>query len=111
MSLFRSPAPAQPVRTKTSWERAEELFWSKLTDAQRSTAKVTGSFDVVGSLGGRYRIYMSSTVINIAQMEKRCRTFCAGPARRMPDWDVWLCQKLLIESDEDEFLRVACSYY
>lgn len=92
-------------------EKAEALLWSKLTDAQRNTF-TAGYFDVTGSRGGRYRISMTSTVQNITSIPRLGleRGFCAGPSDPMPSFDVWLCQKLLIESDEDRFLRVAGSW-
>lgn len=97
-----------PSPFKSPDEKAEALLWSKLTPAQRSTCRDAGYFDVVGSSGGRYRIRMTSTVQNIVQGDVE---FCAGPCRSMSRYDFWLCQKLLIESDEELFLRVACRTY
>lgn len=79
---------------------------SKLTPEQRRTAPL-GYFDVTGSLGGRYRIDITSTVQNIAGLGDRAGEYCVGPIERQPKADVWLSQKLLIEADEEYFLRTA----
>jgi hypothetical protein len=95
-----------------SWDaahhRANRLLWSKLTEAQRSTYR-RGYFDVTGSRGRRYRICTSSTVQNIKcrSIFRRWENFCVTPVVYQPAGDVLLSQKLLIESDEDLFRRVA----
>ncbi len=108
----RSYQPLPPVFSShhhraSSHFKAEELLWSKLTPAQKRTFG-DGFFNVTGSDGGRYRISMASTIQNITS---RFAMFCLisfGPYK--PDADVWLCQKLLIEADEAEFLRTATKY-
>ncbi len=88
------------------------LLRSKLTGKQRRTF-LLGYFDVTGSRGGRYRIGTKNTVLNITGRGRPGVRFCVASAGRYPPrCDVWLFQKILIESDEDAFLRSAIrSYY
>jgi len=101
------PVPRSPFSPDvTPDKKAELLLWSKLTDAQRRTYW-SGYFDVTGSLGGQYRIHLSSTVQNITV--RREAEYCVT-VLDVPRHDVWLFQKVLIESDEDRFLRAAVRY-
>ena len=48
--------------------------------------------------GGRVRVYEGDTPV---------RALCVEPVERLPDGDVVLLHKLMIEGDEAEYLRVA----
>jgi len=86
--------------------KARDLLFSKLTDVQERYVRNLRYIPVTGSMGGHYHIDVKGTVQNICSADGRI-VYCAGPLTPMPDADVWLCQKLLIEADEEEFLRVA----
>ena len=110
----RAPAePRSPFSPDvTPDKKAELLLWSKLTVAQRRTYW-SGYFDVTGSLGGEYRIHLSSTVQNITETRSsfsRCEVSYCVTVLGVPRCDVWLFQKILIESDERRFLREAVRY-
>ena len=81
-----------------------------LTDAQRATYP-HGYFDVTGSQGGQYRIRTHSTIQNITQDRLGGPLeFCVSLSGAQYRQYVWLAQKVLIESDEDRFLRTAVAY-
>lgn len=86
------------------------MLWYRLTDAQQATYHA-GYFDVTGSLGGHYRIHTHSAVQNITQQRPGGVTeYCMGLSGAIYRWDVWLAQKVIIESDEPLFLRTAVPY-
>lgn len=89
--------------------KASKLLWSMLTPHQKETFKSDQEIIVRGSKGGTYRIDCTSTAENVYRLDKdgdRVMIYCAGPPG-VPASDFWLAQKLLIESDEQAFLRVA----
>jgi len=79
-----------------------------LTPDQRESLENRNWFDVTGSEGGSYRIYCTSCTSNVV---KGSWSYCAGPAGDLPPSDFWLAQKLLIESDEKQFLAVAITHH
>ena len=89
---------------------ASRLLESTLTESQRATFYL-GWFEVYGSLGGHYRIYVNSTVQNIQEPGFSGSTeFCVTLRDAAYRQDVWLAQKILIEADERRFLRTAIAY-
>jgi hypothetical protein len=82
-----------------------------LTDSQRATLPL-GWFEVRGSMGGHYRIYTNSTVQNIRQpVLAGSKEFCVTLDGAEHRQEVWLAQKILIESDEMMFKRIAVITY
>jgi hypothetical protein len=82
--------------------------------SERQQQEMTGNhwFDVTGSAGGVYRIHATSTTGNIQCLTGACsgRRLCVLPGgygTGLPAEDVWLAQKLCLESDEPGLLRVA----
>lgn len=88
--------------------RAEQLFLSRLTPFQLREFQHSKEFPVRGSRGTRYRINCTHCSGNVERVSDGIR-FCAGPFG-LPGYDFWLAQKLLIEADEDAFLKVARQY-
>lgn len=87
--------------------KARELLLSKLTTRQQEALANRKCFDVTGSEGGSYRIYCTGRTFNVV---KGGWAYCAGPSGGLPASDFWLAQKLLIESDERQFLAVAAAH-
>ena len=90
--------------------RARELLRSHLNEAQRAEFDRTGSFVVVAASGRRYRIRTAAT-FNVRD-ETASNDYCIQfrfdrQSRDIPLEDVMLAQKVLLECDEPEFLRVA----
>lgn len=89
-------------------QRAEELLKAHLSAEQTEEYEKCGHFHVVGESGQRYRIRTKSPSINVDVIEggKAVRRLCAY-APGLPPGDTFLCQKLALENNENEFLKVA----
>lgn len=99
---FRLPEPRGP------YERSARLLVRCLTPGQRKEFERDRAFTVRGTSGQLYRITYGATsnveVIN-ASGDVLSR-LCAGPTG-LPTPAVMLAQKLMLESAEREFLRIA----
>lgn len=86
--------------------RARALLMTSLTPAQRESLEKFRFFDIEIS-GKTYRIHQG-THGNVRQVEngREVVTFCAQP-EGVPTEDAMLAQKLMLETDEAAFLRVA----
>lgn len=94
--------------------RAERLLRRHLDESQRRELRREAYFVVISADGERrYRIYRGlSGVRNIERTDadnRRLATLCAHPACSMPDADILLAQKLMLEDPvaEREFLALA----
>lgn len=111
-------APEEPLPTpkerKRSEKRAKKLLLHHLHAEQRKQLRRKGHFDVDGSRGTVYRISSSFPFnVRLAGPAKRSRVFFCTEAEDwgIPRWDVMLAQKLMIEADEGEFLKIANLVY
>lgn len=93
--------------------KAEKLLRSCLTAEQEATLDKDHYFDVKGGkTGTKYRIRRGRH-INIEVLGKRGRVerkLCFAPRVDCPDADAMLCQKLMLELDEDAALKVAIKH-
>jgi hypothetical protein len=91
--------------------KADALLDECLTATQRRMLREKGFFEVKGSLGERGGVYQicRGQVQNVYLTIKgeRLTRLCAHPAIRVPDGDAMLAQKLMIETDEEAFWRIA----
>jgi hypothetical protein len=90
---------------KSAAERAERLLEACLTSGQREQLQKTGWFVVYSKSGRGYQI-RRGRARNVVEVNTR-RTYCCHPVENVPDADTMLAQKLMIETQEDEFLRLA----
>jgi hypothetical protein len=90
---------------KAAAERAEKLLEACLTSGQRDQLKKNGWFVVHSKSGRAYQI-RRGRARNIVEVNTR-RTYCCHPIDNVPDADTMLAQKLMIESAEEDFLRLA----
>lgn len=90
--------------------KAERLLRSCLTPEQEETLTKDHYFEVTGGkTGTKYRIRRGRH-INIEVLGARGQVkekICFAPRVDCPDADAMLCQKLMLELDEEEALRVA----
>jgi hypothetical protein len=86
--------------------RAKRLLVENISPAQRKSLKDHGHFDVL--VGGKtYRIkWGSHGNVYLVQGGREVRSFCIQPPD-VPAGDAMLAQKLLLETDEASFLRIA----
>jgi len=103
-------------RKEQKWaqKRARRLLHGNLTPQQRRELKRKGYFHVWGSKGNVYRIAsLFPFNVRLVGCAKRSRIYFCLEAEdpEVPVEDVMLAQKLLLESDEGEFLRTANMAY
>lgn len=106
----RAAQPAQyPSPVVGAAERAETILREHLTPAQRRSLDERGWFRVESEQGNLYRIErgMSGNVKAIDRRGRATARFCIHPTDGSPSPDVMLAQKLLLETDEAAFLRIA----
>ncbi|TAK84155.1 MAG: hypothetical protein EPO20_15845 [Betaproteobacteria bacterium] len=90
-------------------ERSQKLLERCLAPAQRAEFARTSAFRVRGPSGQLYRITYG-TISNIEVLGPSgavCGRLCAAPAGTLPTPAVMLAQKLMLETRESEFLRIA----
>jgi len=100
------------IRERTEAEtRARATLLSLLTPVQRAQLEQGLGFDVLTPAGNRYRIRPGNTVQRLDPGGSfPLYTYCVRPDPGrgwMPDDDIALAQKFLLEADEKAFLRTA----
>jgi hypothetical protein len=102
----------QELARVSAVRRADTLLLSLLSEEQQQAYRQHGSFEVIGSAGGRYRINQGSVgnVQWIDEHDQAAGRLCAHPDMDedwLPDGDVALAQLLALTTDERAFLNVA----
>jgi hypothetical protein len=89
-------------------KKAEALLLSVLTEEQRSELSKRRQFFVTSKSGKRYRIdrHTHGNVYELNELGNPVRRLCAQPPG-VPVDDAIAAQKLMLETDEAAFLRVA----
>lgn len=109
------PEPRIQVRDPEPVARARKLLVENLTEEQRAEFEEKKQFHVRSRSGKLYRvthgvagnIYRVENVTESPKWGER-RRFCIHPTdHEVPAEDVMLAQKLWLEGNEEEFLRVA----
>lgn len=88
--------------------RAWSFFVSHLSNNQQRTLK--RSFIIVQGKQFKWRIettYVGGNVFRLGRSGRRRARYCAEPDDLLPIGDVLLAQKMLLETNEDQFLAVA----
>lgn len=96
----------------TAIEKADKLLVSVLSDVQKQQLKQHDWFLVKGQNGQIYRIRKGRSV-NVDLLDKEGKvieTLCAYPTGGVPDGDAMVAQKLMLECDQKDFLRVAIKH-
>jgi len=89
--------------------KAKALLHGFLTSEQIAQLAAQQWFEIVSQKGNRYRIHQGQVRnVRLVGTDGRLGTsYCIQPAEYVPDEDAMLAQKLLLESDEDAFVRIA----
>jgi hypothetical protein len=101
------------VERNAANDRAEKLLLKVLSPKQREELKAKNFFTLETlSKNGERRIYRinrgrSGNVEQVDATGRRIKRLCAHPAEAVPDADTMLGQKFMLETAEDDFLRVA----
>lgn len=93
-------------------DRAQRILQENLTDAQREELAQNGHFTLTVHAGEERRLYRikrgrSRNVQQVDDNGRVLKTLCAHPGIACPDEDTMLAQKLMLETQEREFLRIA----
>jgi hypothetical protein len=101
----------QDRERRAARERARLALFTVLDERQREGVEQGLGFEVVTKSGNRYRIRPGNTVQRLDPSGFPLVTLCVIPSLKsgkwMPEDDYALAQKLLLEADEEEFLRLA----
>jgi hypothetical protein len=112
-----TPTPYTPYydeqaekKKRAAVAKARKLLVMNLDSDQLKDFKKHRYFLVEGSRGNLYQVRTGRSH-NVRQLDletmKPIRTLCAHPIEAVPDFDTMLAQKLWIESDEAEFVKMA----
>lgn len=107
----RSRGEARFQEIETAKSRAEGLLREHLTDRQKSDLESHLYFDVVNFRSKRYYRIKRGRAGNVFLLDgphgRAVKKFCCHPNENVPDADTMLAQKLLIEFNEELFLKTA----
>jgi hypothetical protein len=99
-------AVKRDLEAKKASKRAKRLLTSHLTKAQAESLEKHGFFEIVVE-GKTYRIRQGIYGnVRLIENGKETKSFCIQPGG-IPAEDAMLAQKLLLEADEKEFLKIA----
>ena len=91
-------------------ERAEQLLLSCLTAEQRMAWRTRRCFYVILGSGRRYRFDSNTYQGNVKlvnEADEVLSSFCIHLRMGIPIYDHLLAQKLMLEADEQTFMRIA----
>jgi hypothetical protein len=106
---YTMTAPIESEERKAAKLRAEEFLLTHLNPTQVLTYREYHYFIVVNKASGRkWKIRTNTTTFNVDAIDKDgsvIATFCGVPSGSwIPPCDIYLAQKILLETDEAEFL-------
>lgn len=107
--LRRQAAAVRTAQRAVAIEKADKLLDSVLNDAQREHLSRHDWFLLKGKNGTIYRIRRGRSA-NVDVLNKEgavIARLCAHPAMAVPDGDTMVAQKLMLETEPEEFLRIA----
>ena len=96
----------QAEESKAAKECAERLLVEHLSQAQRAAYERDRFFEVVAAKS-RYRIYHDGSVRRLGEDGREVASYCIHPDEAIPAGDLALAKKLLLETDEVAFRRIA----
>ena len=106
----RRQVAEEEEKRKIAAERANKILLEHLTPEQRETIEKNDWFIIEGgTTKKRYRVRRTGIAGNVEELEgeKVVAKYCCHIAHHYPRPDHHLAQKLMLEWDESEFLRLA----
>lgn len=102
-------AEEERARRIAAEKRAEELLVQNIALEERKRYREHGHIFVKGRSGCRYRIRKGRTGnVDVIDRDGRItHRLCAHPGENVPDCDTMLAQKLMLEVDDEAFIRLA----
>ena len=107
--LFYARETSLSLDRRKAEDRGLALQRQLLTYEQRSQLSTCGFLELASRLisGRTYRIPRRRAQIQIYEHGKHAGSLCIQPTRWVPDSDLVLIHKTMIEGSEDEYLRIA----
>lgn len=96
-------------KAKKAQRLARKVLCENLTRRQRQTLERLGYFDIEVK-GRRFRIHANRYQHNVRELDaegREMREYCAHTSHACPVDDHLLAQKLMLETEPDEFARIA----
>jgi hypothetical protein len=89
--------------------RADELLRTVLTHEQYSRLKRQGYLDIKSPRHPKriYRVPRYPGTVRVIEQGRRKASLCLQPKEMVPDADIVVIHKLMIEADEETYLRTA----
>ena len=97
------------TKEQAAKDKAEILLLEHLSAKQKDDLKKKGYFlvEVAGEVYKIKRGFSGNVKLINKETEQEMKSFCIHPHERVPDGDAMLAQKLLLESNLDQFLKIA----
>ena len=113
LSWSRPPSTTGSVSDGPQWfaahQRAERLLAENLSERERLQLQRCGYIELVSPTvrGRTYRVPARPGMVEVYEYGEPAMRLCVQPAVALPQPDVVLMHKLLIEGDEQTYLRTA----
>ena len=113
LSWWRPPSTTGGVPDGPQWfaahRRAERLLAANLSERERLQLQRCGYIELVSPKvrGRTYRVPARPGMVEVYEHGEPAMRLCVQPAVPLPQPDVVLMHKLLIEGDEQTYLRMA----
>jgi hypothetical protein len=106
---FGSPPFNRKVNREEAERKAEELLQSHLTPEEYHQLLTQGYLRVQSpSVPNRtYLVPRYRGLVRVYEQGRATKRLCVGPVETVPDADVVLMHKLMIEGNEEEYLKTA----
>ena len=97
------------LQREAAARKAKELLREILDAKQREQFDKTEWFFVIGQSGKRYRVRhgWAGNIDEVTEDDMVVASYCIHPQSRVPIEDSMLVQKLMLETDEDRFVKIA----
>ncbi|HEY3284910.1 MAG TPA: hypothetical protein VGN26_21770 [Armatimonadota bacterium] len=109
--LFRSPSTRLPNRVEA--ERKADSLLRRLLSTEEYQQLMSHGYLRVKSPNVPGRVYLVPRyrgLVRVYESGRAVMRLCVGPTEPMPDADVVLVHKLMIEADEEHYLRSANAF-
>jgi hypothetical protein len=92
--------------------RANDLLCAVLTSEQYDQLMRNGYLDIKSSRdpGRIYRVPLTPGLVGVIEQGRRKASLCLQPLEAVPDADIVVMHKLMIEADEETYLQTANTF-